>query len=743
MVSRPLVVAWSPDHATRRPSVAAVPRSGDRGTTWDRGRTSRKLAGRGPGRQSQYGNAPGGLDWRRTRFVTTPEEKDETTMNTTTQKPTCSKRQRARLFALGGAAILTLLGLAAFDRAAAGDTDGVYAWQGQGAYGRLNDPRFRTTLKKEFPGQNPVIQLSPSKSDILNNLPGKGVVYTNSHGGWSPPDQKTDSMATKEDLLRTGPPGTPDNAITAQDLLALRNRVGDAKMPGLMAIGGCDVLKQAPPGSNPLTIADALGVSNNTQGRALIAFDQKIVGPGADDFMLWVLDNWCHRNADGKYPTLQEAMDSTMTLIEDYQAAHKDDPAYQYGDKQKDDFMGGNAHYLGEHVKLIGDPNLKATDVLKGLPTESGDKARSPSNDNSAPSPNSDSSPSPGDNPPPFPSPAPSASPADSTPASPSPSDSETVPLSTPPSPVPSPSPSSTSALPGDDSGSTSSPGTVVMLPRYFPGPLGAPLPPWGRGYYHGGGYYGGHAGMSGYRGCAGGCGGQSGCAGGCGGQSGGGCAGGAGGSGCVGGSAGGAGFSGNYGGSMGRLAGLSGQMSSLTGKVRSGNANSSANAGHPRTSMRVSPPQRGPEAAGSSRVGTLNPRQGTKGLPLQNQGHPNSYVGGKSSLAYAGPSVRRASLSRASTPATRSVGRPTATNKAAAPRATSAASRTPNHQAAKPAPKSPTKGRAPAARPAPAQRRASPASRAPSTRAANRAPRQAAPRASSSAGRSGGSRRR
>jgi hypothetical protein len=328
--------------------------------------------------------------------------------------------------------------------------------------------------------------------------------------------------------------------------------------------------------------------------------------------------------------------------------------------------------------------------------------------------------------------------------------------LSTPPSPVPSPSPSSTSALPGEDSGWAPSPGTVVVLPRYFPGPLGAPLPPWGQSYYGGGagyygghagmsGYHGGHAGMSGYRGCAGGCGGQSGCTGGCGGQSGGGCVGRAGGSGCVGGSAGGAGFTGNYGGSMSRLPGLSGQMSaqglSLTGKVRSGNANAGANAAHPGTSMRVSPPQRGPGATGSSQVASRNSRegmQGIKALALQNHGHRNPATTGSSSLAYAGPSIRPASLSRANVPANRVPRTATSSqgkkNSGASPR---------TQTTAKPAPKASSQGRAPAAHSAPAQHRASPAPRAPSTRTANRAPRQSAPRASSSAGRSGGSRRR
>jgi hypothetical protein len=673
-------------------------------------------------------------------------------MKTTTQIPACSNRLTARLFALGGAAILTLLGLAAFDRAAAGDTDGVYAWQGQGASGRLNDPLFRTTFKKEFPGQTPVIQLAPSKSDILNNLPGKGIVYTNTHGGWSPPDQRPDSLAPKVDLLRTGPPATPDNAITAQDLLALRNRVGDDKMPGLMAIGGCDVLKHAPPGSNPLTIADALGVSNDKPGRALIAFDQKIVGPGSDDFMLWVLDNWCHPGADGKYPTLQQAMDNTMKFIEDYQAAHKDDSTYQYFGQQRDDFIGGNAHYLGEHAKLIGDPNLKATDVLKGLPPESGATDTPAPKDNPPPSPTSESSPSSGDNSPASPPPSPSAPPSDS-PASPSP-ESETVPLSTPPSPLPSPSPSSSSsAIPGQDPGWAPSPGTVLLLPRYFPGPIGAPLPPWGRGYHGGGaGYHGGDAGGMGYRGCVGGsggcAGGSGGCAGGAGGcvgGSGGGCVGG--GSGCVGGSAGGCvgaaggtGFSGYHGGfGMGGQAGRGGLMSPqgavLTGTAQSGRGKSgprtgSASSANPGTTVRVSPPQRSPGTTVSSRVATRNPREGTQGT---------------------------ASPSRANAAAERSVGRPTAVNKAAAPRpatsgqgrsssgqrAASAASHTPTSRAAKPAARASSRGRAPAARPAPAQRRASPASRAPSARVASRAPRPAAPRASSSAGRSGGSRRK
>jgi hypothetical protein len=654
-------------------------------------------------------------------------------MNTTTQIPAYSNRQTARLLALGGAAMLTLLGLVSFDRAAAGDTDGVYAWQGQGASGRLNDPRFRTTFKKEFPGQTPVIQIAPSKSDILNNLPGKGIVYTNTHGGWSPPDQRPDSLAPKADLLRTGPPGTPDNAITAQDLLALRNRVGDDKMPGLMAIGGCDVLKHAPPDSNPLTIADALGVSNGKPGRALIAFDQKIVGPGADDFMLWVLDNWCHRDADGKYPTLQQAMDNTMKFIEDYQAAHKDDPAYQYGGKQKDDFMGGNAHYLGEHAQLIGDPNLKATDVLKGLPPEGGDTATQAPTDGPVPSPTPESAPSPADNSPASPSPGSSPSPEDNPPASAPPSDSpaspspesETVPLSTPPSPVPSPSPSSSSsALPGQDPGWAPSPGTTLLLPRYFPAPMGAPLPPWARGYDGGAGYRGGYAGGAGYRGCVGG-------AGGCGGQSGGGCAGG---SGCVGGSAGGCGgaaggtgFSGSHGSfGMGGQAGRSGQMSPLgastrtagSGKGQSGLRTGSPSSAKPGTTLRASPPQRNAGATSSSRVATRNPHEGTKG----------------------------------SDAAARSVGRPTPANKAAGSRtansgrvnngsarqAANAASRTPTSRAAKPAPRASSPNRAPAARPAPAQRRATPDSRAPSTRVASRAP-----RASSSAGRSGGSHRK
>jgi hypothetical protein len=704
-------------------------------------------------------------------------------MKLTTNNPASSTRQQflKRSVALVGGTVLILSGaLAVAPGAAAGDTDGVYIWQGQGASGRLRDPNFWTQMKKEFPGQNPAIQLDPSKADILTNLPGKGVVYTSTHGGWTQPDLVPDSPAPKADLIRTGPPGTPDSSITAQDLLKLRNQVGDSNMPGLTIISGCNILKHAPPGADPLTIADALGITDGKPGRTLIGFDQKIVGAGADDFFFWMLDDWLHPDADGKYRTLQEARDSALQFIKDYQDAHKDDPAYQYGGKQRDDYMGGDAYYQGTHAKIVGDPNLKATDVLKGLPPEGGDGAahpasRAPLDDNPPPSPTPGSPPSPADDPPASPTPAPSPSddPPSPSPASPSPAPAplpsddpspspgyEPVPLSTPPSAVPSPSPiPGSSALPGDDPGAAPSPGTALP-------------PPWGRGYngvagYHGGGsgYHGGYAGASGYRGCTGG-------AGGCAGQSGGGCVGGAGGSGCVGGSAGGC-VGGSAGGCVGGSAGGTQagaprgpisprgprppQSAAAAGLPRPGagkvNARTpSPKLPHPATTARMSP-QGNPGASSGSRVTPHNPHEGTPqttALTMQTHGHPNTHasaalVSGQARSSSTPQATRAASRTRTSPapkPAARSSSssRATAAHPASAQRQAASARRPSSSQstsrAAKPAARASSRSRAPATRQAPARRPSSP-------HATSRAPRAAAPRAASSAGHSGGSRRR
>jgi hypothetical protein len=673
-------------------------------------------------------------------------------MKLTTNTPASNRKGLLKSFVAGiGGTALTFFGLFAVSpRAAAGDTDGVYVWQGQGAFSRLNDPRFRTTLKKEFPGQNPLIQVDPSKSDILSNLPGKGVVYTNTHGGWTQPDLQPDSPAPKADLIRTGPPGTADSSITAQDLLKLRNQVGDSNMPGLTIISGCNVLKQAPPGADPLTIADALGITDGKPGRALIGFDQKIVSAGADDFFARMLDDWLHPDADGNYRTLQEARDSALQFIKDYQDAHKDDPAYQYGGMQRDDYMGGDAYYQGTHAKIVGDPNLKATDVLKGLPPEGGDGAAHPAStapldDNPPPSPAPGSPPSPADNPPAPPTPAPS--PSDDPSASPS-SGYEPVPLSTPPSVVPSPSPiPGSSALPGDDPGVAPSPGTLLPLSPYYPGPMGAPLPPWGRGY-HGGasGYHGGYAGASGYRGCAGG-------AGGCAGQSDGGCVGGAGGSGCAGGSAGGC-VGGSAGGAQAGAAGAPASRrgprpplsAAAAGLPRPGAGNVSARTPsakppHPNTTARISP-QGNPGDLSGSRLTSHNPngtalttasthpaaRSGVHPATAIRSAAPRNVTSGQARSRSSPQAARAASPTHASPARNTAASTPTRAQAAHPAQARS--------RAAKPAARSSSPSRMSAARTAPARRPSSP-------RATSRAPRPAAHRATSSAGHSGGSRRK
>lgn len=160
-----------------------------------------------------------------------------------------------------------------------------------------------------------------NENDFLNAMNGADIFYANVHGN-NPQERDEHHLQVGKGVF-----------LSAQKLAAHRQQVGEANMPRLTILNGCNTATPADPQKPVMTINQGLGIDNSTKGRAMLGFTGKVVGFANESNIKKVLEVWSHPAPKGNYPTLRQAIIKAL----------------------------GPNH----NIIIIGDHNLRYTDMKK------------------------------------------------------------------------------------------------------------------------------------------------------------------------------------------------------------------------------------------------------------------------------------------------------------------------------------------------------------------------------------------
>ena len=203
---------------------------------------------------------------------------------------------------------ILLIGLAALAGRPAVAEVRVYMWRGQGTGSVMPNARFQTFMKRALRGNPVTFADIPPKNAIPDAMTNSAIFFGNAHGGYL--------KETRLHVWQTGrKSGGTEWRISADDLKALRNRVGDRRMPRLIFMAGCDMFAPLPAGANTIRIPEALGYTAGVRGRAFLGFDSSITGVRLERFFRIYMALWTGKRRDGSYRTLREAAGDTKAHI--------------------------------------------------------------------------------------------------------------------------------------------------------------------------------------------------------------------------------------------------------------------------------------------------------------------------------------------------------------------------------------------------------------------------------------------
>jgi ferric-dicitrate binding protein FerR (iron transport regulator) len=223
----------------------------------------------------------------------------------------------------------------------------VLLWRGFATGSYIPNPDYQSDLRSAFAGRTIQFESCPSRERVLGLLAGPGVVYANVHSGWL----KNRAPARHAVQVGERPSGNGGDetsfVVTANDLLAVRNSVGETRMPKLFVLAGCSSLDPAPSGE--LAIPAALGYAPSARGRAFIGFTGTVPGFRCDSYFRAFLAAWAEREPDGTYPTLERARERATRSIKERTAPFASDP---------------RDAAIGDRLSILGDGSLRYSDVF-------------------------------------------------------------------------------------------------------------------------------------------------------------------------------------------------------------------------------------------------------------------------------------------------------------------------------------------------------------------------------------------
>lgn len=222
----------------------------------------------------------------------------------------------------------------------------VYSAQGRGA---AVDSGSDKVLEETFGKGSLTIVEKPTKQELLENIPKSEVVILNAHG------LSSTKWIREETTIEIPQIDTDDNKpegkIHPSDLA--RSVRAAKTAPIVTFLNVCAIGSRKDP--KQFTFADALGVTPTTQKRAVIGYNEKIVGQEADQLSTLTLNRWKQGG------TLNEALEwAKATMRKTGRTPVNKKVSRAYG-----------AKYAPDAVVLIGDGNIRITD-LTGSPAKVG-----------------------------------------------------------------------------------------------------------------------------------------------------------------------------------------------------------------------------------------------------------------------------------------------------------------------------------------------------------------------------------
>jgi len=222
-----------------------------------------------------------------------------------------------------------------------------FVWRGHDTASFLPNDDFQTFLRRAMKAPSMAVADQPDKQAVLDGLVGADIVYTNTHGGFL--------KDTGVHVMQTGPRSDGFGwVVRGRDILELRKAHGDAALPRLIVVAGCDLISPLPAGAQDVRIPDAFGFLQPQAGRAFVGFDRKITGAHVDRFFRWFFATWTKQKDDGSYPTLAEAVDLTKAFILAWTETRKDSAKL---------YMTRNDAKYADDIIILGDESLRFPDL--------------------------------------------------------------------------------------------------------------------------------------------------------------------------------------------------------------------------------------------------------------------------------------------------------------------------------------------------------------------------------------------
>jgi hypothetical protein len=200
----------------------------------------------------------------------------------------------------------------------------------------------------------------PTKDKVLAHIAAADIVFASIH---STDDVRTGGGTYANALALNAKPGDPADVawkLTLADAAALRQRIGDSRLPRLFIVVGCSTaLKPDAMTTHGVdakaTIPGALGYADGIRGRAYVGFDVPTTGFKGDSLVLWFLKMWTNDRPAGGYQTLAEVRDELGPMLKSFTST---------GGKRPN-LDPGAANFL-DNMVIVGDSNLRFSDLAGG-----------------------------------------------------------------------------------------------------------------------------------------------------------------------------------------------------------------------------------------------------------------------------------------------------------------------------------------------------------------------------------------
>ncbi len=231
----------------------------------------------------------------------------------------------------------------------------IYFWRGHEVKaGFLKNQNFLRIIKSICREHNFKFDLEPDKNRLLQMLAWADVAYGTVHAGYS--------SSLKKAIIQTGPSGSEQYGLGADEIAAWRKRVGDEAVPSVIILGGCNSMTSQYARKPIFTIPQALGFSQGSpRNKVMIGWAEYIIGAKAERIARLTLVHWLHKNKENNtYRGIKQAIDAGMAFAKHWHetyAPNADSDAEQL--KKLDRmFINKNDKLMVDAAVILGNPEL-------------------------------------------------------------------------------------------------------------------------------------------------------------------------------------------------------------------------------------------------------------------------------------------------------------------------------------------------------------------------------------------------